>query len=260
MNKFLIFLFSALGALSVQAQGYSLDDLKNMDMDALMEHMDGVLNKMQNAQENVKYDNTYTFTLFSKLRTDVTSKGKTETILMDFYSATDANMMNSSSIDMENSNVIIDSKNKTMITLDEAKKTGVAMSLEGFGDMLGDFTKNYQNNTSNENTTKIVKTGNTKTILGYKCEEYFIKDSDKEFPSETTAWITNDANISYLDFFSALSKQIPTIQQPKNIKGITLEMVSKDLKTGDITSLKVLELSKKTTTKNLSTYKISTGF
>ncbi len=104
---------------------------------------------------------------------------------------------------------IIDTKNKATIILSEenGQKSGIVYGLGGYFETLGedieeedaelaDTPEAYM---ANPNVTK---TGRTKTIAGYKCEEYVYKDED----GTSHIWITKDLKLNSRDFLSALFK------------------------------------------------------
>lgn len=104
--------------------------------------------------------------------------------------------------------IIIDAKNKATIILSEekGKRTGLVYGLGTFwGDVQEesmeelDFSETPDTYLSNPN---VKKTGRTKTIAGYKCEEY--KYSDEI--TDSNIWITKDLKMNSKDFFSMLFK------------------------------------------------------
>lgn len=104
--------------------------------------------------------------------------------------------------------IIVDAKNKATIILseDKGKKTGLVY---GLGSLWGDvqeenmeeldFSETPDAYLSNPNVTK---TGKTKTIAGYKCQEYKYTD---EY-SDSNIWITRDLKMNSKDFFGMLFK------------------------------------------------------
>jgi hypothetical protein len=104
--------------------------------------------------------------------------------------------------------IIIDAKNSATIILSEenGKKTGLVYGLGTFWNDVQeesmedlDFSETPETYLANPN---ISKTGRTKTIAGYPCEEY--KYSDET--SDSNIWITRDLNMNSKDFFSMLFK------------------------------------------------------
>lgn len=102
---------------------------------------------------------------------------------------------------------IIDIKNEAIIILSEEKgeKTGLVYGIGAFFDKAGEELQDTELDETPENflaNPNLTKTGKTKTIAGYKCDEY--KYSDEE--SETSFWITNDLKLDTRDYFNTLFK------------------------------------------------------
>lgn len=255
-------MISCIGNLCNAQNGNLEQLLKNNSYQNLkVEDLGSMLEQIQLNQQNVKYDQSYTFNLFTKIKTTTTHKGKTFTNIMDLYSSENATMMKHQEAGKD-MNIIMDNKNASMITLDDAKKEGFAISTNGMADLMQQFAGKTAQNKTEEPNVKITKTGNTKTIAGYKCEEYHIVSTNKDDTYEGSIWVSSDTKINYFNIFSGLGKAFQA--QCKNIKsnvsGAVLETNGKYSKTGETFNMTVLELSQKSTTKNLSNYKISSGF
>lgn len=93
---------------------------------------------------------------------------------------------------------------------------------------------------------KLTKTGRTKTILNYKCEEWTGVDSKNG--SKYEMWITNDVNIPVNDYIRK-NAQAQSSRGRNNVdysnlpKGLMMEMTSTD-KEGNKTLLKVIAINK----------------
>lgn len=104
---------------------------------------------------------------------------------------------------------IIDADNGAMIILSDEKgeKTGIVYGIGAFFQSLGesfndeevDLSDSPESYLSNPNVSK---TGRTKTIAGYKCEEYTYED---EY-SNSEIWVTKDLRMNTQDYFSTLFK------------------------------------------------------
>ena len=115
---------------------------------------------------------------------------------------------------------LMDFKNNTTIMLNDEDMTAMAISLNG----LGKFTQQNPETTTDGSEYTITKTGNTKTIAGYLCEEV-IMESDE---SKMNVWYTDDLelNMSQVIANSPLfgkSKGAP--QTPEDMTGTMLEMI-----------------------------------
>ena len=87
--------------------------------------------------------------------------------------------------------IIYDYKSNSMIMLNETEKTGMAMNLNAF--MSGENIKKREQGagaaSNDKGTTSCKKTGKSKMIRGYSCDEYICTDSERDTRSEV--WVTN---------------------------------------------------------------------
>ena len=120
-------------------------------------------------------------TFEGKVVIEATNNGETSTL--NYYVKGDKARFDVNSARGE-ANVIFDKKNKKMLMMIPAMKTYMEFPM----DM--DFSENYASGQSEEssNDKNFVKTSETKTINGYKCEKWVIKD-DK---GTAEAWMTKD--------------------------------------------------------------------
>lgn len=88
--------------------------------------------------------------------------------------------------------IILDYGNNTSITLDDENKTGMAMSLNFMSNMIAKKTEKM-NEDAGEFT--IVKTGKTKTIAGFHCEEYLMESDEMTM----NVWYTEETVIANMD-------------------------------------------------------------
>ncbi|SHE47213.1 protein of unknown function [Mariniphaga anaerophila] len=133
---------------------------------------------------------------------------------------------------------IIDAENGATIILNEEKgeKTGIVYGMGAFFSSIGE---SYEEETMDETpeaylaNPNVKKTGRSKTIAGYKCDEY--KYSDEESDSEI--WITKDMKLSTQDFFTTLFK---TNLYSRGIPwGYMMEATTVDKKNGEKTFMQV---------------------
>jgi hypothetical protein len=132
--------------------------------------------------DNVPYEPSYDFDSYVQMEVrDFNKNGKeTDYILYDSYVSKDAvdyAMVYSEKKDQ--TTIIFDSKNSAVLILTDSdgEKMGIASAVdpEAFEEEMEE--------TREENSilaTEPVKTGKTKEILGYKCDEYLIEDEEIE--------------------------------------------------------------------------------
>ena len=102
---------------------------------------------------------------------------------------------------------IIDSENGAAIILNDEKgeKTGIVYGMGALFSSLGQTINEEEIPETQEEylaNPNVKKTGRTKTIAGYKCEEYKYEDET----SSSEVWITKDVKMNAQDFFSNLFK------------------------------------------------------
>lgn len=137
---------------------------------------------------------------------------------------------------------IIDADNSATIILSEedGKKNGIVYGLGTFFQTMGesieedaDLDETPESYLANPNVSK---TGRTKNIAGYKCEEY--KYSDET--SESNIWITKDLKMNTRDFFSTLFK---TSLYSHGIPwGYMMEVTTNDKETGEKSFMQVTKV------------------
>jgi hypothetical protein len=203
------------------------------------------------SQSNVKFEDTYTFTQKVKMKFTDTNKGKSKTNYSSYYVGKEALMMD---IVDENSNIIIDTKNKSMVTLDEKNKKATALSTAFTDNMVKNYMNKQNIESAKESNIKVSKLGNSRVILGYTCQEYLITDADRKY--ETRMWVSDSQVMSFMDIIgqNAASLKIKPPAKYQGITGSVLASSGKDLNTGDGFEMEVIEISNATSTKSISDY------
>lgn len=154
---------------------------------------------------------------------------------------------------------IIDPNNKATIMLGEenGEKTGVVYGMGNLIDMVNeetvneeiDFTDTPETYLANPN---VKKTGKTKTIAGYKCEEFTYNDEN----TTSNYWITKDLKINSQDFFNTLFKT--SVASQGMGWGYMMEANSLDKTSGEKSVIKVTKVDQKSKIKfSLGEYQIT---
>ncbi|MCU4164515.1 DUF4412 domain-containing protein [Carboxylicivirga caseinilyticus] len=175
------------------------------------------LASMGYAGEPVSYENSYSFNASITMHIESTDNNGKETSNGDIkiYTSTDEQTFAYEFISGEMDNgsdkqkglIIMDMKNQASIILNtqEGEKTGIVYGVDGImnGSMYEDAAdKDEMPDDVDYVDPRITKTGNTKTILGYKCDEY--KYNDEE--SEGLLYITKDVDWKSEDFMTTIFK------------------------------------------------------
>jgi hypothetical protein len=113
-----------------------------------------------------------------------------------------------------NTEVIFDMDSKNIITLMNTggQKMATSMSLDNpqFKKMMEESQSADESNNGEMPTFK--KTGKSKTISGYSCDEYKVEHSEMNEDSEVTYWITEEAEFDWVKSMSnmaGINKQMP---------------------------------------------------
>jgi hypothetical protein len=187
------------------------------------------------------------------------SKGKKEELsnYITYFNETEKNFaMEFSNPEKEKSVIIFDAENKAMIILsdDGNEKSGIVTPLNyDTSTSAEDGSQNTDMNNAEMTdadspflNTNYKKTGRTKTVSGYSCEEYFYEDDE----STMSLWITNDLPADlYARIFS-----VSTFASYSNTgapQGFTMEweMKKKNSKEQSIMTVKEVDKNKQTTIK-----------
>jgi len=207
----------------------------------------GMMDVFTNPKE-VKYESQYQFPITATM--EVTNKETTPRSMRQSYGV-NAMLMQ---VEETPGEIITDFPNETMIMLDIEKATAQIMSM-AFMSMMG----MGDSESLNEDQEKAVveKTGNTKMMHGYTCYEYFIRTED----TEVHAWFAPEVNFNYQDYLRGFAKTFagkkasnPTALLNDGY-GYVMEM-SATTSEGDISTMKVTNISEEMRTINLSDYKI----
>ena len=195
-------------------------------------------------------ESEYEFTGYSVMEvTSTNKKGKAEDPVQiqyllssntDFMGMTFANPEEPSAVTTS----IMDSKNQAIVILldDKGQKSSMAMKMDF--DKMQEMVDDEAVEQLETPDYKISKTGNTKSILGYTCEEYLVTTED----GTGNYWVTEQP----IEGFSMFSPQSNPMVSGKTMdryasmfsnapKGSFMEMIFTD-KEGTVTDMKVVEL------------------
>ena len=163
-------------------------------------------------QSNAKPDGTYNFT--HKYVMEIKDKKNTNTIT--YYLTNSGNYLGYK-MDQKNNNemfmVMDGSKNAVFTFMDmNNDKTMMAISFN---------FENTANNEIEEQNITIEKTGRTKTILNYLCEEFKVSGED----TEGSIWVTQNAGVQFLNLTDGIKgKKSFNSAWLNYAKGLVMEM------------------------------------
>jgi len=132
--------------------------------------------------------------------------------------------------------MVFDTKNSTMLVLSESdgEKAGFAMGLDP--DAFSDIEANEQ---EDEIAYEHFRTGKTKTILGYKCDEYLISEDGSEIRVWTSEKLGKEVEKK---MFSNQQIFGGAFVQAAGMNGMALEYNFKDGDSGEQSTMKVTRI------------------
>lgn len=195
-------------------------------------------------------ESEYTFTGYSVMEvTSTDKKGKSEDpVKIQYLLSSDTEFMGMSFANPDQPNAvttsIMDTKNQAIVILLEEKGQKSSMAMKMDFDKMQEMVDDEAVEQLDTPEYKITKTGNSKSILGYPCEEYLVTTED----GTGNYWVTEKP----IDGFSMFSPQSNPMVSNKTMdryasmfsnapKGSFMEMVFTDTD-GAVTNMKVVEL------------------
>lgn len=201
------------------------------------------------ASSPVTYETTYIFDVNCTYQIDVKEEGsKSQTITYLFgKDAFKADVA-------EGTSMIWDSKNKVMITIMEAQKSAMVMSTDRVEAMMNQ--KSAKSTGHESSNAKITRTGKTKVILGYTCEEVLIESDEHK----TQLWVAKDTGVNITEAFASyFSKSMKGASDSDAMAGgILMEMTAYDKQGKETMHMLMTALSKEMVKFFLGAYKITT--
>jgi hypothetical protein len=158
------------------------------------------LGKLMGGKVDLKYNEEYNFT--SRLYMQTESYDKKDVLKMDLYMYFSVNSprvgMETKSISngQDNSSgvtssMVMDGENKCFIILTDLNGTKMGI----ISPVQDPNSSQPESKTGQKSTTPVfTKTGNTRVIAGYKCDEYSYKNADDK--STGKVWFTKEANLN----------------------------------------------------------------
>ena len=160
-------------------EGREPDKTPNTTMDRV--YMDAL-----GLTDNVAYETVYSFDAYIQMEiSEYKKNGKLdEQMVYDNYMhKQDADYAMVFKDEEDQSTIIFDTKNSAMLILSDAdgEKAGIATTIDK--EAIAALAEDYNDDSNEDNDLlppNIKKTGKTKSILGYKCNEYLVEDEESE--------------------------------------------------------------------------------
>ncbi|XZF14898.1 DUF4412 domain-containing protein [Chitinophagaceae bacterium MMS25-I14] len=157
---------------------------------------------MQNHMLNAKMEAQYTFPTSMTMHITNYDKGavKSESDIQYFFNSS-KNFFATNAEDSRRKKknddmlMIYDYNNNTMLMLNQTEKTGMAININAFRSQESIDKRSTDKPAKDyKSSTKCNKTGKTKTIQGYKCEEYVCTDDERN--TRTEMWIAPKISVN----------------------------------------------------------------
>lgn len=198
---------------------------------------------------DLKYNESYTFEGTMTYDMEDLKKAKKNTMSYRY-----ANGAICTEMPEANSSSIYDYVNETMIMFDEKAKSATVMSASF---MNKTTAKAAENHAEKVGKTTITKTGKTKQILGYNCDNYL---STSEDGSKTDFWVTTELTVDNTKMIESLTKnmQVGTeVEGDYPSSGIMMEFTGYDKKGVGETHMIMTAYDKASFTKALAGYRVT---
>jgi ribosomal protein S20 len=154
---------------------------------------------------------------------------------------------------------IMDNKNQAMVMIMEEQKMAQIIPMDG---AIVDMAEaKIEDNAAEEKSgqSDVKKTGRTKKILGYSCDEYVSSSPD----GDATFWLTEDRDLlnnTYSNFGDAFGENTNNYKLPNGAKGFMMEMhiktKSPDKSERQEVVIEVTEIKKEKKDVNMSNYQV----
>lgn len=206
--------------------------------------------EMQAGMLNATYEKSYAFNLKVVSEFETTEGRKKEKHEMtQFYADQSMMMISSQEPQMK---IITDFKNESSVVLNDTDKSGTAMSLS-FMKQIGKQGQKYVQDDEDNVPISFKKTGNSKTIAGYLCEEYIGEDTT----TTVRMWCSKNADFGAERFATEWGKLLGYSSFPSdwNPYGAMLRFESTDKKSKDMTTMEIKSVEKTSTVVQTSSYK-----
>jgi hypothetical protein len=216
---------------TAQETGKAMDSLLNIDPDYEQKNPEQWQKMFGQGGADVPIEESYHFDTNVMYTMEFTSNKENSVVDYsmwfsdkDNYMATQVSQIKSGSKDNQEMPAtvfsVIDEKNKAMIILMQEQRIAQVISMDKIKDIA---TEENESDGLDASFDAINKTGNSKKILGYDCEEFASENQD----TRSTFWVTQELDIYQKNMFYNVSKSLGGSSFgsiPKEAKGLMMEM------------------------------------
>ena len=236
---------------AAQETGKAMDSLLDIDPDYEQKQMDQWQGIFAQGGADIPIEDVYNFDTNVLYTMELSSNDQPSVVDYSMWFSGTENYMatqvsNIQSSDKKNSQMptsmvsVIDENNMAMIVLMEEQQIAQVISMEKIQDIS---TSENEEEGIDASFESIKKTGNTKKILGYTCEE-FTSENDE---NKISFWITQELELYQKNMFFNISKSLGGSsfdKIPKDAKGFMMEMNFENLKNNEKGKMVVKKITK----------------
>lgn len=247
---------------AAQQTGKAMDSLLDIDPNYQAKSQEQLINQYMQSGADIPIEDVYKFNTHVMMQMTVEDNKKPVTIDYSMWFSDNASYMATEmkNIDSKKSKsnsmpegmlTIMDDKNQAMVIIMEEQKMAQIISMEKIKD-IADQEK-LENEVIDTSIPEIKKTGRTKKILEYNCEEFETVTAE----GKVTLWITKDIRLFQKNMFANLNKSLggnPFQKIPEAAKGFMMEMHFENTHNGERSSMYVKSISKKAKSINMKAY------
>lgn len=240
----------------------SLDSLLDIDPDHQAEYQEKLYEMMSTGSENIPVEESYSFHTMVVYEMTIINDAKESSVVNyemwfpreSIYMATKVdNVEGNDDRDMPSYMLsILDDKNQAMIILMEEQKMAQIISMN----KMKEIAEEENENEAIESEFKAIeKTGNSKKILGYTCQEFIAQNNS----SKIIFWITNELSLFQKNMFFNISQSLGgnTFEKiPESAKGLLMEMHFEDYSNNEKGFMKVKDIQKLSKNILMSDYQV----
>ena len=229
----------------------AMDSILEIDPDYESDVVKQLQNSMTQSSEGLPVEDLYKFNtaVFYEMELQETDKSSIVEYIMWFsenenYMATQVKNVSSKASEKENMPVsmftVLDENHKAMIVFMEEQKLAQLLSM----DTLKELSE-LENESDEIDTdySELKKSGKTKKILGYDCEEFISENSQNKF----SMWVTQALDLYQKNMFFSLNESLGgnTFNHiPDEAKGFMMEMHYENLVNGEKSKMTVTKINK----------------
>ena len=177
---------------------------------------------------------SYSFDLV--LDVEITADGE-KPVNMSMLYRKDGKQLGIRTMDKKDKNTIVmdNERNFNCIFIEDSKGKKTGMVMPNFASAFGSMGAGKVQAAQADSEVKFTKTGNVKTVAGYRCEEYLAESDDMK----ASIYISKDLDLNWNQAMGESFKQFlgdQTMTEFGKLQGAMLESHSTDKKSGEVTN------------------------